>query len=66
MKFYYKDKLIRTSQNHEYNWAILTEKPDGTYRCYGCRRDRSDADSEAARLSRAGHDHLIVAPLERR
>jgi hypothetical protein len=66
MKFYYKEKLIRTSKNHDYNWAILQEKPDGTYRCFGCRRDRSDADSEACRLSRLGHDQLILAPLEKR
>ena len=30
MKFYYKDQLIRTSKTHAYNWAILTERPDGT------------------------------------
>lgn len=37
MKFYYKDQLIRTSKTHAYNWAILTERPDGTYACHGCR-----------------------------
>ena len=50
MKFYYKDQLIRTSKTHAYNWAILTERPDGTY----------------ARLSRRGVDHIIIAPLEQR
>lgn len=48
MKFYYKDQLIRTSKTHAYNWAILTERPDGTYACHGCRVNRSDADSEAS------------------
>ena len=37
MKFYYKDQLIRTSKTHAYNWAILTERPDGTYACHGSR-----------------------------
>ena len=50
MKFYYKDQLIRTSKTHAYNWAILTERPDGTYACHGCRVNRSDADSEASRV----------------
>ena len=50
MKFYYKDQLIRTSKTHAYNWAILTERPDGTYACHGCRVNRSDADSEASRM----------------
>lgn len=40
MKFYYKDQLIRTSKTHAYNWAILTERPDGTYACHGCRVNR--------------------------
>ena len=66
MKFYYKDQLIRTSKTHAYNWAILTERPDGTYACHGCRVNRSDADSEASRLSRRGVDHIIIAPLEQR
>ena len=30
MKFYYKGQLIRTSKTHADNWAILTERPDGT------------------------------------
>ena len=51
MKFYYKDQLIRTSKTHAYN-------------C--CRVNRSDADSEASRLSRRGVDHIIIAPLEQR
>lgn len=66
MKFYYKGQLIRTSKTHAYNWAILTERPDGTYACHGCRVNRSDADSEASRLSRRGVDHIIIAPLEQR
>ena len=52
MKFYYKGQLIRTSKTHAYNWAILTERPDGTYACHGCRVNRSD--------------HIIIAPLEQR
>ena len=66
MKFYYKGQLIRTSKTYAYNWAILTERPDGTYACHGCRVNRSDADSEASRLSRRGVDHIIIAPLEQR
>ena len=62
MKFYYKGQLIRTSKTHAYNWAILTERPDGTYACHGCRVNRSDADSEASHLSRCGVDHIIIAP----
>ena len=62
MKFYYKGQLIRTSKTHAYNWAILTERPDGTYACHGCRVNHSDADIEASRLSRRGVDHIIIAP----
>ena len=76
MKFYYKDQLIRTSKTHAYNWAILTERPDGTSSSVrsppmavrrGSRAPKSvTADSEASRLSRRGVDHIIIAPLEQR
>ena len=33
MKFYFNGKLIRTSKNHEYKYAILSEN-DGVWSCH--------------------------------
>lgn len=34
MKFYYNDKLVRTSKTHEYHYAILSENGD-VWSCHG-------------------------------
>lgn len=64
MKFYYKGRLVRTSKTHNYNWAILEEKDDGTLKIYGCRADRAAADAELARVLRRGHPYAVVVALD--
>ena len=46
MKFYYKDKLLRTSKTHEYTHAVVCEDEElGTLKCIGCRSTRQGAES---------------------
>ncbi len=40
MKFFYNDKLVRTSRNHVYTHAVL----DDQGRCAGCRTSREAAE----------------------
>lgn len=42
MKFYYNDKLIRTSKNHIYTHAVINID---TGKCEGCRADKANAEA---------------------
>ena len=42
MKFYYQDKLIRTSKNHNYTHAVINTK---TGACVGCRTSEQACQS---------------------
>ena len=42
MKFYYNDKLIRTSKNHIYTHAVIDITTGG---CKGCRADKANAEA---------------------
>lgn len=44
MKFYYNGKLIRTSKNHHYTHAVITENNE-KINCLGCRANRESAES---------------------
>ena len=44
MKFYYNDKLIRTSKTHEYKYALIS----GTGKCVTCSASRERAEAELA------------------
>lgn len=54
MKFYYNDKLIRTSQTHEYKFAVLHGD-----RCLGCSTTREGALKNAYALNNAKKDLAI-------
>ena len=43
-KYYYKDILMRTSENHTYAFAIIKEFEDGSIACLGCSKDRANAE----------------------
>lgn len=42
MKFYYNDKLIRTSKNHTYTHAVINTE---TGSCVGCRTSKEACES---------------------
>ena len=42
MKFYYQDKLIRTSKNHNYTHAVIDTR---TGKCLGCRTSMEACES---------------------
>lgn len=65
MKFWYKGQLVRTSKTHDYNWAVIEEKEDGTLVVRGCRADRRAADAEAAHWRKRGHDGARVVRLDK-
>lgn len=44
MKFYYNDKLIRTSKTHEYKYALISS----TGKCVTCSASRERAEAELA------------------
>lgn len=54
MKFYYNDKLIRTSQTHVYKFAVLHGD-----RCLGCSTTREGALKNACALNNAKKDLAI-------
>ena len=41
-KFYYKDQLIRTS-SHDYQYAVVVEKPNSPLRLCGCTEKLANA-----------------------
>lgn len=44
--FYYKGQLVRKSDNHEYNYAVVRLAEDGKITAVmGCRADLDDAQS---------------------
>ncbi len=44
MKFYYNDKLIRTSKTHDYKYALISS----TGKCVTCSASRERAEAELA------------------
>lgn len=66
MKFYYNDKLMRTSKTHEYKYAIITENGD-LWSCHGTleaaqkefRRPISECETSIADTKK------IIASLEK-
>ena len=65
MKFWYKGRLVRTSKAHDYNWAVIEEKENGTLVVRGCRADRKAANAEAASWLKRGHDGIRVVRLDK-
>lgn len=53
MKFYYNGNLIRTSKTHEYRYALLFVREDGTYRALRCSAERKSCVQEFDRRTRA-------------
>ena len=64
MKFYYKGQLVRTSKTHEYKWAVVEEREDGSLKVYGCRADRRTADVELQYQLKRGHLNARVVALD--
>lgn len=48
MKFYYNDKLLRTSKHHHYTHAVIQTYKDGTVVVVGCRTTKENAERLAA------------------
>lgn len=44
MKYFYNDKLIRTSKTHHYTHACIEVKEDGTIICQGCSSSKAGAE----------------------
>lgn len=65
MKFYYKGQLVRTSKTHDYKWAVVEEKDDGSFEVYGCRSKREAAESEMRYWLLRGHWGVRVVHLDK-
>jgi hypothetical protein len=51
MKFYYNNKLMRTSKTHEYKYAVVKVKENGELVCYGCSATRKGAEAKITELT---------------
>ena len=65
MKFYYKGQLVRTSKTHDYKWAVVEEKDDGSLEVYACRTKREAAESEMRYWAARDHRGVRVVPLDK-
>lgn len=50
MKFYYNNKLMRTSKTHEYKYAVVSFRT-GEPVCLGCSATRSGAEAKITELT---------------
>lgn len=66
MKFYYNDKLVRTSKTHDYKYAIISKKGD----CLSCHGTLESAQKEFRRQiseleTSIADDKKIITALEK-
>lgn len=43
-KYYYQGKLVRTSKTHDYSFAVIRERKDGTFTLIACSKTKELAE----------------------